>query len=233
MKLEIKNLSRSFLGRKALQGVDLTLNSGECWLLLGPNGSGKSTMMKCIAGLVSPTGGEILLDGRPVGTWTKKHVAYMPTENFFYNYMTARDAGRYYRDFFRDFDERNYLRMIEKAGLGPKKSIRTMSSGESAKLRLALTLSRDAEIMMFDEPVNGVDMLTRDWVIAEINSRRGKGRALLLSTHLVEETEVITDHAAFLHNGKIDLAGASAELFEGRSMADLYREIYGEHAQEE
>ena len=230
MNLKVEDLTRSYRGKNALDGVSFELEAGSTCLLLGPNGSGKTTLMKLAAGLVSPSRGRILLDGAPVSAATKRRVAYMPTENYFYNYMTVRDAGKYYADFFADFDRAAYEARVERAELPLNGRIRTLSSGMSAKLRLSLTLSRDAELMMFDEPINGVDMITRDWVLDEIAARRGGGRILLISTHLVEQAERLADCALFLRGGVLARAGKLAELCREQKLEDLYREVYGGRA---
>ena len=227
MNLKSENLSRRYWGKDALRNVSFELAAGSTCLLLGPNGSGKTTLMKIAAGLVSPSAGRILLDGEAVGTATKRRTAYMPTENYFYNYMTVRDAGKYYADFFPDFDRGAFDARIRRAELAPDARIRTLSSGMGAKLRLSLALSRDAELMMFDEPINGVYMLTRDWVLEEIARRRGEGRVLLISTHLVEQAERLADCALFLRDGELVRSGSLAEICREKSLEDVYREIYG------
>ena len=159
--LELKNVTKRYLRRAALEDVSVSIDAGRTCLLLGPNGSGKTTMMKLIAGLTRPTEGTITLDGMPIGAATKANVAYMPTENYFYSYMTIRDAGNYYADFFRDFDPARFRRLLADMELDEADRIRQLSSGMAAKLRLSLTLARSAGVMMFDEPLNGVDILTR------------------------------------------------------------------------
>ena len=233
MELRIDNLTQRYRGVTALKGVNAQLRGGDTCLLLGPNGSGKTTLMKLIAGIASPSSGEITLDGMSIGPKTKARIAYMPTENYFYNYMSVRDAGKYYADFFADFDRAAYEARIERAELDPRASIRTLSSGMSAKLRLSLILSRDAQVMMFDEPINGVDMLTRDWVLDEIAARREPERILLISTHLVEQAERLANCALFLRRGELVRAGAMDELCRESSLEDLYREVYGSRREEE
>ena len=230
MKLKAEGLSRKYRGKYALNNVRFELTGGDVCLLLGPNGSGKTTLMKLIAGLVSPSAGSIELDNDPIGTATKRRVAYMPTENYFYNYMTVRDAGKYYADFFSDFDRAAYEARTDRAELPLNGRIRTLSSGMAAKLRLSLVLSRDADVMMFDEPINGVDMLTRDWVIGEIAARRDSGRILLVSTHLVEQVEGVANCALFLSHGDLVRAGSLDEVRGGRALEDIYREVYGGEA---
>ena len=233
MELRIENLTQRYRGVTALKGVSTQLRGGDTCLLLGPNGSGKTTLMKLVAGIASPSSGAITLDGAPIGPKTKARIAYMPTENYFYNYMSVRDAGKYYADFFADFDLSAYEARIDRAELDPRAFIRTLSSGMSAKLRLSLILSRDAQVMMFDEPINGVDMLTRDWVLDEIAARRSPERILLISTHLVEQAERLANCALFLRRGELVREGAMDELCRESSLEDLYREVYGSRREEE
>ena len=123
--LECRGLCKSYGAEPALDRVDLAVEPGRIVGLLGPNGSGKTTLMKMIAGLTKQTSGEITLDGVAVGPETKKHIAYMPTESYFYSYMSIADAGKYYADFFEDFDERRYEEALQRMELNPKDKIRT------------------------------------------------------------------------------------------------------------
>ena len=223
MELRIENLCRLFRGTKALDNVSFTLRSGDVCLLLGPNGSGKSTLMKIIAGLMSADSGDICIDGEPLCTRDKARICFMPTENYFYSYMTARDAGKYYADFFRDFDRDEYAKLIDRAQIDMRQKIRTLSSGQSAKLRLSLALARDARITMFDEPINGVDVLTCDWVMDEIAQRRRDDRIILMSTHLVHQAEAVTNRAMCLRNGAL----VRDERVANVNLEDMYREVFG------
>ena len=225
--LELRNVTKRYLRRTALDDVSLQIAPGSTCLLLGPNGSGKTTMMKLIAGLARPTSGEILFDGAPIGKASKARVAYMPTENYFYSYMSVKDAGKYYADFFEDFDPARFDRMLSDMELDPADRVRQLSSGMAAKLRLSLTLSRDAGLMMFDEPLNGVDILTRTQTIDAILAGRREGRTMLISTHLVDELEDVVDTTVFLKKGKLVMAGPKAEICAGRTLKELYIEVYG------
>lgn len=226
--LEIKNLTRKYLSRAAVDGVTLTVEPGKTYALLGPNGSGKTTLMKMIAGLTKPTSGEILFDGCEVGVSTKAKIAYMPTENYFYNYMSIADAGRYYADFFQDFDLGKFNEMLRRMDLNAKDKIRQLSSGMAAKVRLALTLCRDAELMMFDEPLNGVDILTRAQVVNEIVENRASGRSMIISTHLVDELDPYIDYAIYMKHGVIEKMGSREELCREDTLTGLYLKIYGQ-----
>ena len=229
--LEFKDVTKKYLRRAALDGVSFTLDAGKVCLLLGPNGSGKTTAMKLIAGLSRQTSGEVLFDGQRIGARTKARVAYMPTENYFYNYMTVKDAGKYYADFFDDFDARRFDEWLRRMELNPEDKVRQLSSGMAAKLRLSLILSRDAKLMLFDEPLNGVDILTRQQVIEAILTARDPSRTLLISTHLVDELEDVVDTCIYLKEGKLVTAGSKEETSAGKSLKDRYIEIYG-HASE-
>ena len=225
-KLTIENLTHFYQKAPAVNRLSVELTAGKTCLLLGPNGSGKTTMMKIIAGLTRPSQGSVLLDGEPVGTKTKARIAYMPTESYFYPGMSVRDAGKYYADFFRDFNFKRYAAIIDRAELAMQSRVRSLSSGMNAKLRLSLILSRDAEIMMFDEPINGVDLITRDWVLSEIAARKREDRLLLISSHLVEEAEAIADYALFIKKGELVEAGTLENVCRGESLTDRYREIF-------
>ncbi len=225
--LKAEHLTRKYANTTAVDDISFTLNLGQTCALLGPNGSGKTTLMKMIAGLIQPTSGEILFEDMPIGVKTKARIAYMPTENYFYNYMTVRDAGVYYADFFHDFDLRKFKDMIEQMNLREKDKIRSLSSGMSAKLRLALTLSRDADLMMFDEPLNGVDILTRAQVVNAIAQGRSEGRMMLISTHLIDELEPYIDSAIYMDCGKIVASGTKDELTSEYTLTERYLRIYG------
>ena len=228
--LEVRCVTRKFQTKYGVLDAQLTVEPGRTYALLGPNGSGKTTLMKMIAGLMMPTIGEILLDGMKIGPKTKAKIAYMPTESYFYSYMTIRDAGKYYADFFDDFDRNRFEEILQRMDLNPKDRIDKLSSGMNAKVRLALTLSRNAELMMFDEPLNGVDILTREQVIAEIVRCRAEGRSMIISTHLVEEMNNYIDHVVFMRNGQIVKEGSRTELTAEKSLKDLYLEIYASPA---
>ena len=226
--LEFKDVTKRYRQRAALDGVSFALEAGRVCLLLGPNGSGKTTAMKLAAGLARQTSGEVLLDGQRIGAQTKARVAYMPTENYFYNYMTIRDAGSYYADFFADFDPRRFDDWLRRMELSPEDRVSKLSSGMAAKLRLALILSRDAALMMFDEPLNGVDILTRQQVIEAILTARDPERTLLISTHLVDELEDVVDTCVFLREGRLIAAGDKAAVCGGQTLKARYIEIYGQ-----
>ena len=146
--LESKELTKKYGAKAAVNCVSLSMEPGHIYAMLGPNGSGKTTWMKMAAGLVKPTSGTVLFNGTPVGIESRKDVAYMSTEPYFYDWMNIEDAGKYYQDFFEDFSMERFLRMLHDMGLNEKDKIRTLSSGMVAKMKIALTLARDAKVYM-------------------------------------------------------------------------------------
>ena len=223
------NLTKKFGSKTAVDGVSLTLEPGHVYAMLGPNGSGKTTWMKMAAALMKPTSGEVLYEGAPVGTESRKHVAYMSTEPYFYSWMTVRDVGRYYQDFFEDFSPEKYDSLIREMELEPAMKTRTLSSGMMAKLKIAVTMARDARVWMLDEPFNGIDLLARDEIRRCILREASEDKVLLLSSHLVEEMEAVCDTAVFIKQGRLVEVRNLEEMRETDhvSMADRYREIYG------
>lgn len=228
MMLESKNLTKKYMNKPAVNDMSIQIDKGRIYALLGPNGSGKTTLMKMAAGLVKPTSGTITYEGQPIGVASKEKVAYMPTEPFFYSYMTVKDVGQYYTDFFKDFDNKRYQELLGRMDLELSEKAKNLSSGNAAKLKIAVTLARRAELYMLDEPLNGIDIIARDRIITTILEAANEDTTLLISSHLVDELEKIIDHAIFIKNGSIELVGDAEELREtrGKSIVELYKEIY-------
>lgn len=226
--IKCEHLVKKYMSTTAVSDLSLDIISGNIYALLGPNGSGKSTLMKMIAGLSKPTSGTITMDNRPLDYKAKAHIAYMPTEAYFFGYMNCIDVGKYYRDFFADFDYDKYMRLLQEMDLSPKQKVREMSSGMMAKLKIVATLSRNSEVIMLDEPLNGIDIIAREKIIHTIVSNISDDTAVIMSSHLVDELEKIIDHAIFIKNGTCVLQGNAKELriAQGKSIVDMYKEIY-------
>ncbi|MBQ9324522.1 MAG: ABC transporter ATP-binding protein [Clostridia bacterium] len=227
--LESKDLVKNYGSKSAVNHVSLTLQPGHIYAILGPNGSGKTTWMKMVTGLVRPTSGTILFEGSPIGIDSRRHIAYMSTEPYFYTFLSIHDVGQYYADFFEDFSMTRYADLMQQMDLDLKLKVKTLSSGMMAKLKVGVTLARDARLYLLDEPFNGIDLLARDAIRKTILEAAQPEKALLLSSHLVEEMESIADTAIFLSEGKLiemrDLEEMRTQ--DGISMTERYREIYG------
>ena len=207
--LQCKNVTKKYMKMTAVNGVSIDFMPGRIYALLGSNGSGKTTLMKMIAGLVKPTSGDITLSGVPIGVETKKHIAYMPTESYFYNYMSCADIGKYYADFFEDFSLDQYYNYLNEMKLTPDMKATKMSSGMMAKLKLAVNLSREQ-------------------VINAVISKASPDKIIIMSSHLVDELEAVIDYAVFIKDGVIVSQGDAENLrtASGMSIVDQYKRIY-------
>lgn len=226
--VEAYKVGKKYMRRWALRDVDLVLDKGRIYALLGPNGSGKTTFMKMVAGLIKPTSGTVAFNGGPIGVESKKHVAYMSTEPFFYSYMTIKDVGKYFADFFEDFSVEKYEELISRMDLHMEDKAKELSSGQAAKLKIAATMARDAELYMLDEPLNGIDIIAREQILKAIVEVAGEDKTLVISSHLVDELEAIVDSVVFLKQGSLVLAGDAEEvrIERGKSIVELYKEVY-------
>lgn len=228
--VEAKMVGKRYLGKVAVKDVSMVLEDGKIYALLGPNGSGKTTFMKMIAGLVKPTSGLLYYNNGKIGVESKRKVAYMSTEPFFYSYMTVKHVGKYYEDFFEDFSMERYEELIARMDLRMTDKAKELSSGLAAKLKIAATLARDAELYMLDEPLNGIDIIARENVIQTIVEAAGEGKTIVVSSHLVDELEPIVDSVVFMKQGSVVLAGDAEEIRKerGKSIVDLYKEVYAQ-----
>lgn len=226
--LKSVDVTKKFVGKTAVDGITMSLEPGHIYAMLGPNGSGKTTWMKMAAGLIKPTSGEVLYKDTPIGIESRKEIAYMSTEPYFYDWMTVGDVGKYYKDFFADFSMDKYTDMVISMDLDMKQKVKSLSSGMMAKLKVAVTMARDAKIYMLDEPLNGIDLLARDEVMNMILDAASEDKILLISSHLVEELESVVDKAIFIKQaqlvGVFDVEGL--RMTEGVSLADKYRQVF-------
>lgn len=222
--LECRNITKKFGSKEAVRNLSLKLEKGRIYGLLGANGSGKTTWMKMVAGLSKPTEGEIFFQGHPLCYQDKANIAYMSTEPFFYSYMKVKDVEDYYADFFEDFDREQFQRTLKQLGLDEQMKPSAMSSGMNAKLKAAATLARKADLILLDEPLNGVDYKAREEIIALILEEADENRTMVISTHLIEEVESFIEDAIFIKDGQlIDVVNLETERMKtGNSLTELY-----------
>jgi ABC-2 type transport system ATP-binding protein len=228
MLLETKDLTKGFLSKKAVNKVSISVEKGKIYGFLGPNGSGKTTFMKMVSGLLHPTAGTILIEEQPVGVETKKKAAYMSTENFIYPYMKIKTVGEFYQDFYEDFNMERFKKLLDYMDLDMSMKVKTLSSGMASKLKIAVTLSRDAKLFMLDEPLNGIDLVAREKILNTIVECANEGNTIIISSHLVDEMEKILDEVIFIKHGELVLTGNAESVREerGKSIVELYKEVY-------
>ena len=228
--LKCENLVKVYSGCRAVDGLNLELDAGRIYALLGPNGSGKSTFMKMVVGLIKPTEGKIYLDGEEISDKTRARITYMPTENYFYNYMRIKDIASFYKDFYEDFDEDRMYGLLDRMELHFDGKVRNMSTGMLAKLKVAVAMARNSRVILLDEPLNGIDIIAREQVMNTITGYNNEDKIIIVSSHLVDELEHAAGGAVFIKNGRVVMAGNTEDIRsynDNKSLVDLYKEIYG------
>ena len=227
--VETKYLSKSYFNKKALDNLNLKIESGKVVGILGPNGSGKTTLIKILTGLLRQSSGEVQIDGHDIGVYTKSIVSYLPDRNFLYKWMSIEDACEFYKDFYSDFNEERFEELLKFMKLEKNMKIEELSKGMHEKLNLSLVLSRNAKLYVLDEPIAGVDPVARDQILDAIINNYNEKSSMLITTHLVRDMENLFDEVIFLKEGNIVLEGNAEALREekGKQIDDIYKEIFG------
>ena len=196
--------------------------------LLGPNGSGKSTLIKLANGLLTPTSGELLINGNKPGIETKKIVSYLPERTYLADWMKVSDIINFFKDFYEDFNVEKAYDMLSKLNINANDKLKTMSKGTKEKVQLILVMSREAELYFLDEPIAGVDPAARDYILNTIISNYNENATVVISTHLISDIEQILDDVIFISYGKIYLSKSVDEIREeeGKSVDALFREVF-------
>ena len=225
---ECTNLSKIYKNAIALSGVNLQIKKGRIVGLLGPNGSGKTPLIKLANGLLTPTMGDIRIDGMPIGVETKKIVSYLPDHNFLTQWMSVERMIAYFSDFYSDFNHEKANAMLRNLGIDCTKKIKTLSKGTQEKVALILVMSREAELYLLDEPIAGVDPATRDYILRTIITNYNEDATIIISTHLIADVEQILSDVIFINHGDVVLCDSVDNIRqrEGRSVDELFREVF-------
>ena len=201
--VECKDLKKSYKNNVALNSINLSINKNKIIGLLGPNGSGKTTFIKLAVGLLKPTSGEILIDGLPIGVETKKIISYLPDRDYLDKNQSIDSLIQLFLDFYPDFDENVAREMLKDLKIDTDAKFKALSKGNREKVQLILAMSRKAKLFLLDEPIAGVDPVTRDYILNTIVKNYSKDATLIISTHLINDVEKILDEVIFVNNGDI------------------------------
>ncbi|MBE5757276.1 MAG: ABC transporter ATP-binding protein [Clostridiales bacterium] len=225
--LKIKNVEKSFDAKKVIDGVSFTVESGKIVGLLGKNGCGKTTIIKMINDLLTVDKGEILIDGKKVGVESKKIISYLPERSYLEGNERVIDVINLFKDFYEDFDEEKAVSLLKDLDLDANQKLPKMSKGMKEKLQLVLVMSRKAKLYVLDEPLGGVDPVSRERILKTILSNFDEGSSLLITTHLIADVEKILDEIVLIDNGKVVLEGSAEELREkeNSSIDEIFRRI--------
>ncbi len=209
--LDVDHLCKTFGDRVAVEDVSLSLKPGEIVGLLGPNGAGKTTTVSMITGLVAPTRGHVLLGGVPVRgdqSPAKRRIGLVPQELALFDRLTALDNVRTFGALYgvpASQLERNAAAALELVGLADRarEAPAKFSGGMKRRLNLACALVHDPEVLLLDEPTVGVDPQSRNAIFDNLEALRGQGKALLYTTHYMEEAERLCDRVVIMDAGKV------------------------------
>ncbi len=225
--VEVKDLKFSYLvGMDILKEVSFQVETGEIVGVLGANGVGKSTLLKLLAGILTPRGGSISIEGKPVQESYGK-VAYISEAGSYFKDLTPKEFGAFLLDFFPDFDVSYYEKLVAYFQLEDK-PIKNMSKGQKAKAEVAAGMAKRAKYMIMDEPFIGKDMFTRqDFMQALAGSLTGE-ETIFITTHEIDEIENFIDRALIIHD-KVIVANVTMDELrqQGKSLTNFMKEITG------
>ncbi len=210
--LEYHHVTKKYGPHTVLDDINLTIPNNKIIGLLGKNGAGKTTIIKLANDLITPTSGEVLFEGQPIGVNSKRKISYLPERTYLDRSMRVEQTIKFFSEFYDNFDTDKALQLIADLDLSPETVIAKMSKGMQEKLQLVLVMSRDADLYILDEPLGGVDPATRDYILNTILSNFKEGSSVLISTHLIADIERILDEVIFIDRGKIILQADADKL---------------------
>ncbi len=213
--LEMKNVVKTFGTFRALDDLSLTVPKGAVYGLVGPNGAGKSTAIRHMTGIYRPDSGRVTLEGQPIfeNPQAKGRIGYIPDDVFYYPSATLEEMHRFYRGIYPKFDEDLYNRLKEIFQLPEKTPIRRYSKGMQKQAAFHLTVSTRPEVLILDEPVDGLDPVMRRQVMSVILADVAEyGTTVLISSHNLRELEDVCDHVGIMDHGKMLLERSLADM---------------------
>ena len=231
------SLVKSFGSVKALDGMSLHVEKGAVYGLIGVNGSGKTTLIKHLTGVMLPDSGSCTIDGMPVvdNIAVKERMAFVPDELYFFGNYTLRDMRRFYRSVYSTWSEERWRSMLADFGLPENSRINRFSKGMQKQAQFLLSLSTRPDVLILDEPMDGLDPIMRrkvwGWMLKDVADRQ---MTVLVSSHNLRELEGICDSVGIIDKGKLLFEGKLDELkgkAEGLSLEELFfYEMGGEQA---
>ena len=213
--LEIKNVTKTFGSFKALDDLSMTVPAGTVYGLVGPNGAGKSTIIRHLTGVYRPDSGTITMDGQPVyeNPAQKSRIGYIPDDVFYFPSASLEDMRKFYAGIYPNFDNALFERLYEVFNLPRKSPMRRFSKGMQKQAAFHLTICTRPDVMVLDEPVDGLDPVMRrqvwNLILSDVAQR---GTTVLISSHNLRELEDICDHVGIMDHGKMLLERSLADM---------------------
>jgi ABC-2 type transport system ATP-binding protein len=226
--IEVMNIRKRYRRRNVLNGVSFAAEKGQITCLIGVNGAGKSTVLKAIMGLTPLRGGDIRIDGQPIGKDMYEKVSFIPDHLTMPSAMKLSEGLQFMKDFYRSWNENRAEELMKFFRLDVTDKIGNMSKGTAAKFNLVLGLSQDTEYVLMDEPFSGIDMFSREMIAEVFSSQLIEDRGVLLTTHEIGEMEYLIDKAVLLQDGVVSRQFDCEQMRteESKSVVDVMREVY-------
>lgn len=216
--IEVKNVTKSFDGFRALDDLTMTVPQSSVYGLVGPNGAGKSTIIRHITGIYRQDSGEVLVDGTPVfeNPDIKGRIAYIPDDIFYFSNASIAEMTKFYRNVYPRFDEERFKKLSEVFELDPRRQMRRLSKGMQKQAAFWIAVSLRPDILVLDEPVDGLDPVMRRQIWSIVMSDVAEnGTTVLVSSHNLRELEDVCDHVGIMNKGKIMIERSLTALQEG------------------
>ncbi len=214
--IEVNNVTKKFGDFTALDGLNMHVERGAIYGLVGPNGAGKSTIIRHLSGVYKQDAGEIRIDGQPVyeNEKLKQRFTVIPDEIFFFTQANTMDMMKFYKNLYPTFDEALFKKILNCfPEVNPKKMVRTLSKGMQKQVAFMLSIAARPELMILDEPVDGLDPVMRRQIWSLIMSDVAEhGLTVLVSSHNLRELEDVCDHVGIMNHGKILIERSLDEL---------------------
>ena len=213
--LELKNITKTFGSFQALDHLTMTVPQGAVYGLVGPNGAGKSTAIRHMTGIYRPDSGTVTLEGLPIyeNPVVKSTIGYIPDDIFYFPAATMEEMRKFYKGMYPKFDDALFNRLYEVFALPKKTPIRRFSKGMQKQAAFHLTIATRPELLILDEPVDGLDPVMRRQVMSLILSDVAeRGTTVLISSHNLRELEDVCDHVGIMDHGKMLLEKSLADM---------------------
>ena len=213
--IELRNITKTFGTFKALDDLSMTVPKGTVYGLVGPNGAGKSTAIRCLVGVYRPDSGTVTVDGVQVyeNPQLKARIGYIPDDIFYFPAATLEEMKQFYSGLYPDFDSGLFTRLHEIFNLPRKSPVRRFSKGMQKQAAFQLTLCCRPDLLILDEPVDGLDPVMRrqvmSLILADVAER---GTTVLISSHNLRELEDVCDHVGIMDHGHMLLEKSLADM---------------------
>lgn len=224
--LECTDLRKKYGRREALKGVSLTVKKGHIAAVLGPDGSGKTTLAKLICSLSHKTGGNVLIDGKPLDL---KDISYLPEYPFVNPRQRVGDIVEMYRCFYDDFNVKRAVSSFKRIEISLNDKFCYLSRSSIQKVETVLVMSRKAKLYLLDDPIVSVEPKSRDFIIKTVISNCDENSGVLITSAIASQIEKILDEVYILHKGEIKLASTAEDIMNdyGKTVSGFYREAFG------